>query len=607
MKALINLFICLILVVSFALPGISKQEENLFLPLFYNQAVSAYKSGSLDEAIDYINKSISLKPTEVSNLILSAQFQLDKNPEESIQILNKALKILPSDSLIRFLLGNAYEKNNDLANSLEYYKLVYLSEPDNILFLSSIGRVYFLMEDYESAIKNLNRVIAVYPENIKARLILAVSYHFLREYNIAEDFYKQCLTVLDDPLIWYNLSKAQLALGNYPESKGSLNEAIRLDNLKVEFYLDRAQINYQLSLLEEAENDYHQALKLEPQNPVASVEYAEFLWHTQAYLRAIDQFKRASELQPHDVNIISSKAYLLQILGKTYEAANAWKDVLDIEPNNQIAEFNLAKLYFNNTEYNEAISLYTKLLSLKLSKETESRVKRYLAASYRAVGQYENAKQVYIDSLKQDSNNAELCFDYAKMLQESENYTESVSYFNKSLVLGIANKKLVYSSLISLYQKLNEPENVKNTYNDWLTSDNSNIDARISFAAYLSMIGESKSAIEQYRVIAALDKNGESKLKLAEFLKEYGSLDEATEELNEYISNHPNNLNALILLANLYKDSDHQDEAIEVYRKIVSIQPDSYIAYFNLGVLMQKKSNLTLLGFTIEIIWIRQS
>ena len=134
---------------------------------------------------------------------------------------------------------------------------------------------------------------------------------------------------------------------------------------------------------------------------------------------------------------------------------------------------------------------------------------------------------------------------------------------------------------------MNDTTNLKTTYKEWLNVDKDNIDARGAYAKVLAKIGATQEAIEQYRVAATLDNTSASRFKLAQFLVEQKDFYGAIGQLQEYLKTSPEDLNALILLADAFKELGINEQAINTYKKIISIQPENHLIYFNLGLLYQ--------------------
>ncbi len=585
-------FVFIICFVSTFTPSCAKKQEVLFSPIFFNEGIRYHKNGDLQNAISSFNRSLSLSSSDISTLLVLGQTYLeDGKLALALKTFQNAVKLYPNDALVHFFLGLTYERNKQPEEALSEYKLAIVIEPENLLMKSALGNVCFLSGDYKCAVDSLGKVILAYPLHLRSRLVLASSYHYLKNYALAKEQYKSVLDHLpNNAVLWYNLAKAEIALGEYDNAELSINQAVLLDNSVVEFYLDRAQLHYKLSRLEGADNDYLIALKLEPNNPAIPIEYANFLWKTGAYLKAADQYEKAVELQPDDIELLINRAYLLQLAEQYPEAKSIWNEVLEKAAENQYALFNLARLYHEEKNYPSAIEHYKKLISFQnVSKETKLDAKRGLALCFQRSQNFAEAKIVYSELIEEEPENSKVLYEFGNILTEEKQYKEAVDYFKKAIERRYEPLKMVYQALVKAYENLNDSTNLKVAYKEWLNIDKDNVDARISYAKFLAKSGATQEAIEQYRVAATLDNTTASRFKLAQFLIEQNDFYGAIGQLHGYLESTPNDLNALILLANAFKELGITEQAINTYKKIISAQPDNHLAYFNLGLLYQQE------------------
>jgi tetratricopeptide (TPR) repeat protein len=164
-------------------PLYAKKQEILFSPIFFNEGIRYYKAGDLQNSISSLNKSLALRPSDISSLLVLGQAYLkDGKPALAVKTFLITSKLYPTDPLVHFLLGTAYEQNKQLKESLGEYKIALNSEPENTLIRFALGKACFLSEDYKCAVDNLEKVILAYPLHLKSRLLLASSYHNLKKY-----------------------------------------------------------------------------------------------------------------------------------------------------------------------------------------------------------------------------------------------------------------------------------------------------------------------------------------------------------------------------------------------------------------------------------------
>jgi tetratricopeptide (TPR) repeat protein len=101
---------------------------------------------------------------------------------------------------------------------------------------------------------------------------------------------------------------------------------------------------------------------------------------------------------------------------------------------------------------------------------------------------------------------------------------------------------------------------------------------------YFEAIGMEKSGVDRKALSASLNAHQYNKHRmdvLTTMGRAYiatGELDRATETLEKVISKTPNNLNALFFLGVAYTNSDRNVKAIEIFKKVLHLNPDFYLA-----------------------------
>ena len=571
----------------------AKNEEISFPLLYYDEAVKYQKQGDFNNAILYLNNALKIYPDDLASLINQGEVYIEQSkPEQAIKPLKRAISISPEDAQIHVLLGTAFLENKQYNDALTQFKLAERLEPDNILLKANVGLACSLISDYKCAVDNLGKVVIAYPFQLRSRAVLGTAYHSIKDFGLAKEQYKFVLEY--DPgniTLWYNLAKTQIALSEFEDAKQSIDKAILLDGSVIDFYLDKAQIDFKLNNLKEAEVDYLKAIEIDPVNPEVPVEYAVFLWKSGDYLKSAEQFHKAHDLSQDDKSLIVNQAYMYQLAKKEDEALKTWLTVLENEHNNPIALFNIARLYQDKEDYEKAISFYKKLLSsneLKSEKKDDLEAKSGLAYCYQKTKDFSSAKSIHESILESEPDDLTTIYNLGVLYLEEKEYKIAINYLEKAIKNGFTPLGKAYQSLVEAYTNTNDRSNLKSTYKNWLAVDKNNVNARITYAKFLAKEGDSLGAIDQYRVAVALDDSSSSKLKLAEFLVEQKDLYGAIGQLQEYLKLEPNNLNALVLLANVFKDLGIQEQAINTYKKIIAFQYDNNLAYYNLGLLYQQ-------------------
>lgn len=101
------------------LKAIQKDDKLFGAYLFLGEI--CYKSGSNKEAIFYLNKAKEIDKVKKIYVILGNIYLEEKKYNDAISILEEGKKVIFPDAEILYLLGYAYEKNEEPAHALQVY------------------------------------------------------------------------------------------------------------------------------------------------------------------------------------------------------------------------------------------------------------------------------------------------------------------------------------------------------------------------------------------------------------------------------------------------------------------------------------------------------
>ena len=111
---------------------------------------------------------------------------------------------------------------------------------------------------------------------------------------------------------------------------------------------------------EKAEEFFKLSISLKPNYSVAHKEYGLYLTKLKRFDEAQKELKKAQELDPVSLAILSQATWPLRYSGQYDEAIKQLKQVLEMDPDFLPAQSYLADCYLWNGMYDEAMELYQK-------------------------------------------------------------------------------------------------------------------------------------------------------------------------------------------------------------------------------------------------------
>jgi len=143
-----------------------KEEEYNYITaeLYYNIALSRIKEKKLDLAMDYVRKSLKIKP----------------HYQSAYELLNKLLPILSAsqgaqnteDALALIKTGISFISENKNPLAIGSFLLASQLEPANPEIYMNLGLVYFKEKKFELALENFKKCSELNPENSKAKELI---------------------------------------------------------------------------------------------------------------------------------------------------------------------------------------------------------------------------------------------------------------------------------------------------------------------------------------------------------------------------------------------------------------------------------------------------
>ncbi|WP_413161390.1 tetratricopeptide repeat protein [Capilliphycus salinus ALCB114379] len=249
-----------------------------------------------------------------------------------------------------------------------------------------------------------------------------------------------------------------------------------------------------LGQLEEAKQQYNQALSLDPNIAEVHANLGSLSAKNQEWELAISYYQKAISLKPNLASAYRNLAKIWKRLGKTQEWAKCWYQVFSLEPETFTAE-DLAKLAQSMLKLGKldwAISCYQQLIKLD---QSHIEAYRNLGEIYIRKQKWPEAIAIYYQAVKYHPQNPNFYCRLGQVLAHLQRWEEAITAYKKALDL---NPKLGL-----VYQHLGEI---------WI--------AQAQF----------DQAIRCYRQLIELEpKNGEAYHRLGDILQENGQLDEAIE------------------------------------------------------------------------------
>lgn len=148
------------------------------------------------------------------------------------------------------------------------------------------------------------------------------------------------------------------------------------------------------------------------------------------YLKAIEYYEKALELEPHYVDAWVNIGGALGNLGQHDEAIKAYNKAIEIKPNIAEAWFNKGNSLCDLEQYDKAIEAYNKAIDIKPDFAYAWHNK---GSALEKDGQYEKALDAYNKAININPNFAEPWINKGVILSKLNRHKEALDVFNKAI------------------------------------------------------------------------------------------------------------------------------------------------------------------------------
>ncbi len=412
-------------------------------------------TGSLDEALKYLDKATEVSPEKVQPYLLRAvlfanqnehdksekelKAALKREPKNKESILNmladmyimrgnftEAAKIYTEIAKIReeseeyFNLGVLYTKLKDLKRAEASFEKAVELDANHIKAQMVLGNIYQVEGDYARAIEQYEKVIKIDPVHLAAHTRLSQVYHQLELYDKALEVNERIMEIAPEEVQSYLRSSGiYLALEKNDRAREVLEKAREagLDSSAISGTY--GYILYEEGKFTEAAEKYRQALKKADRENKGRYRFnlAMALYKDEQKAAAIEILEKmlaSDEKQPPEVYNFLGYAYAEKGINLE-RAVELVKKALKEDPENGAYLDSLGWAYYQMGKYDEAEEL---LLKAYERMPEEAVIAEHLAKLFERTGSLEKALKYWEKAVKLEEENEEYIRRKEKLKEE---------------------------------------------------------------------------------------------------------------------------------------------------------------------------------------------
>jgi putative PEP-CTERM system TPR-repeat lipoprotein len=518
-------------------------------------------SEKFDEALEIANRLIDNKAYVTEALEVKANVLFIANEMEASAVeFNSYLKLRHQDNQNRLIYTIALFNSEDFDEAVKQVDYLLKITPNHALLNQMKAQILFYEENYKQA-KEYAEVAIQNPGDIPvARIIAGVSAYKM---DSLESAYMHLASI--KKLLPYEhparllLNSIRFQLGYGEEAFIELSEA-PLDILDSDLLMYSAQELIKIGGLEQAEQLMLKADQLKPDNPSI------------LYQRGI-----------------------MKLLRGDAAAADLFKQLLEINPDSDIAVALLVTHFVNDKKYNLAFQIASSV------KERNPLLSYTLVGGiYNKRGELGKAKDAFLQVLTLDENHLAALFNLAKITEQQNNNQEAIRYYQR--MLDIDNQHMpAILGLIALAKDSELSKVIKPIFQKKLSANPKDSLANFSMVEYyiatLELEQAKKAIAAGLNVIPNDIKLLVSRANIEAYLKEY---DKSLVTLNEVLSIDPTAFGAHLSKSKIYLAQDDLSSAIYEQEIIVQMKPSILSFKIRLAELYFKNKDISLVKSLIK-------
>lgn len=350
-----------------------------------------------EDAERALRRAIELRPNWVLPYAKLAFLlaRVMNRPAEAEPLLRKSLELEPKNFEALFELANLRRNAGNLKEAIELWKRATSAEGATASTWDALGATQFEAGDPMAAIASFTRALSMNPSNDGARERRAEAYLALGDNQHAlEDI--RALTLPVEPTVQDTHYLVEVAALYF--RAGQKDDALKLldrvnDSARAhpEVVALRFQMNPTSGNAAEAAGSLEKLVEQHPRNASLLAQLGA-IYRTTDPTRALEYYRRAADLEPHNTNYATGYAAALVQARRFAEATVILRRIISVAPDSYVAHANLATALYEQKRFAESLLEYEWLAH---ARPEIAATYFFIATAHDSLGEYPKALSAY--------------------------------------------------------------------------------------------------------------------------------------------------------------------------------------------------------------------
>ncbi|HSS45209.1 MAG TPA: tetratricopeptide repeat protein, partial [Thermoanaerobaculia bacterium] len=260
------------------------------------------------------------------------------SPSDAERSLEQMANSHPESPLYQKALAQAAARRGAYAEAIQHYQKVVALVPRDLDARLHVAELYAWTRDLDRSIVLYRDLLALDPENLRAKLGLALVLRWSQRYVDAERLYQEVLKAEpDNGEAIKGLAQAHGLAGDFPQALALLDRAIALFPDDADLYVERGTVLAWQGRLKEAATTLQKALSLAPKSASAHRTLGDIHTWRKDFAHSAESYRKALDLDPGSVATALDLGGAYAADGRADLAEDAVKAALRLSPNDRKA------------------------------------------------------------------------------------------------------------------------------------------------------------------------------------------------------------------------------------------------------------------------------
>jgi len=335
---------------------------------YYGRALILYRRREFSKAKSDFEQVIKFNPNDYKPYFYLGKVSISLNQfGEAKKYLNKASELNPDYSKIYVELGNIYFTQQQYREAIPHYRRALELDPEDVEALQNLGECYYRTQVYYSAYSQFQNLLKIEPNNAAANFMLGITAY---KQAVLSELIEAFLELFDADLAAESKQRKKLK-GNlkerqdvYREMVTSFDRARKARDNFLEATFNLALTYNDMGILDSAVIYYLKAIQIQPDLVRAHIKLAKVYDEQGQKQKALDEYKNVLSIDPgyfvaHPT--LGPEHNYINIIDETLKDLEG---KLESNPDDLPANQLIAKIFYAQGFYGKAANIYRKILKI---------------------------------------------------------------------------------------------------------------------------------------------------------------------------------------------------------------------------------------------------